>query len=79
MLALKRTWFLVPLALVAVAEPVLLLQAPSDPKGFATVVLAIQAAGAALAYAIALRPERTVPVSTPAAEDYGPAPFGEVA
>jgi O-antigen/teichoic acid export membrane protein len=79
MLALKRTWFLIPLALVAVAEPVLLLRAPSDPKGFATVVLAIQAAGAVLAYAIALRPEKALPVSTPASEDYGPPPFGEPA
>ncbi|MGO9902538.1 MAG: lipopolysaccharide biosynthesis protein [Solirubrobacteraceae bacterium] len=80
MLALKRTWFLIPLALVAVAEPVLLLQAPSDPKGFATVVLAIQAAGAVLAYAIALRPEKAPPpVSTLASEDYGPPPFGEPA
>jgi O-antigen/teichoic acid export membrane protein len=79
MLALKRTWFLVVLALVAVAEPVLLLQAPNDPKGFASVVLAIQAAGAALAYALALRPERALPVDAPPTEDYGPAPFGEPA
>ncbi len=79
MLALKRTWFLIPLALVAVAEPVLLLRAPTDPKGFAAVVLAIQAAGAALAYAMALRPEKALPISTPTSEDYGPPPFGEPA
>jgi len=79
MLAQKRTWFLIPLALVAIAEPVLLLRAPSDPKGFATVVLAIQAVGAALAYAMALRPEKALPVSTPTSEDYGPPPFGEPA
>ena len=39
MLALKRTWFLLPLGLVAVAEPILLLQASKKPRGFATVVL----------------------------------------
>jgi O-antigen/teichoic acid export membrane protein len=58
MLALKRTWFLVPLALVAIAEPILLLHAPAHPAGFATVVLAIQAVAAALAFAMALRPDR---------------------
>ncbi len=79
MLALKRTWFLALLALVAVAEPALLLQAPSNPKGFASVVLAIQAAGAALAYVLALRPERALPVSAATSEDYGPPPFGEPA
>jgi O-antigen/teichoic acid export membrane protein len=57
MLALKRKWFLVPLALVAVAEPILLLHAPAHPGGFATVVLAVQAVAAALAFAMALRPE----------------------
>jgi O-antigen/teichoic acid export membrane protein len=79
MLALKRTWFLTVLALVAVAEPILLLQAPNNPKGFAGVVLAIQAAGAALAYVLALRPERALPAGAPASEDYGPPPFGEPA
>jgi O-antigen/teichoic acid export membrane protein len=54
MLALKRTWFLVALGAVAVAEPVLLLQASKKPANFAVVVLAIQAAGAALAFGIAL-------------------------
>ena len=45
MLALKRTWFLLPLGLVAVAEPILLLQASKEPKGFATVVLGVQIVG----------------------------------
>ncbi|HEY4826478.1 MAG TPA: hypothetical protein VIH85_06905 [Solirubrobacteraceae bacterium] len=58
MLALKRTWFLLPLAVVAIAEPVLLLQASREPAGFATVVLAIQAVGAVLAFSMALRPEK---------------------
>src|SRR6202012_4178778 len=39
MLALKRTWFLLPLGAVAVAEPILLLQASKKPVGFAVVVL----------------------------------------
>jgi O-antigen/teichoic acid export membrane protein len=55
MLALKRFWFLIVLAAVAVAEPFLLLHASRKPAGFAAVVLAIQAAGALLAFAIALR------------------------
>ena len=55
MLALKRTWFLVALGLVAVAEPILLLQASRQPGGFAAVVLAVQVAGAVLAFAFALR------------------------
>jgi O-antigen/teichoic acid export membrane protein len=63
MLALKRTWFLIPLALVAIAEPILLLQASNRPAGFAAVVLAVQAVGALLAFGMALRPERaTAPV-----------------
>jgi O-antigen/teichoic acid export membrane protein len=65
MLALKRKWFLLPLALVAVAEPILLLHAPAHPAGFATVVLAVQAVAAALAFAMALRPDvRTRPSPT---------------
>ncbi|HWC86174.1 MAG TPA: hypothetical protein VG388_06530 [Solirubrobacteraceae bacterium] len=55
MLALKRFWFLIVLAAVAVAEPFLLLHASRKPSGFAAVVLAVQAAGAVLAFAIALR------------------------
>ena len=57
MLALKRTWFLIPLAAVAVAEPILLLQASNRPNGFAAVVLAVQVVGAVLAFGLALRRE----------------------
>jgi O-antigen/teichoic acid export membrane protein len=59
LLALRRTWFLVPLAAVAVAEPILLLNASHEPKSFAAVVLAIQAVAAVVAFACALRPDRT--------------------
>jgi hypothetical protein len=45
---------------------VLLLQAPSSPAGFADVVLAIQAVGALLAFAIALWPRDSTPPATPA-------------
>jgi O-antigen/teichoic acid export membrane protein len=55
MLALKRTWFLIAIGCVAVAEPVLLLHASRNPASFAAVVLAIQAAGALLAFTLALR------------------------
>ncbi|MBV9607109.1 MAG: hypothetical protein JO027_18490 [Solirubrobacterales bacterium] len=58
MLALKRTWFLVIVAAVAIAEPVLLLQASRDPTHFATVVLGIQIAGAILAFTMALRRDK---------------------
>ncbi len=63
MLALRRTWFLVLLGLVAVAEPILLLNASHRPAGFAAVVLGIQVVGAAAAFALALRPERADPPS----------------
>jgi O-antigen/teichoic acid export membrane protein len=55
MLALKRNAFLAVIAVVAVAEPFALLAAPKHPAAFASVVLAVQAAGAVLAYAMALR------------------------
>ena len=61
MLALKRTWFLLPLSLVAIAEPILLLQASKKPVGFATVVLAVQIAGALIAFGMALRPDKARP------------------
>jgi O-antigen/teichoic acid export membrane protein len=61
MLALKRTWFLVPLGVVAAAEPFVLLQGPSNPAGFAAVVLGVQAVGALLAFAIALRRDSAPP------------------
>jgi O-antigen/teichoic acid export membrane protein len=61
MLALKRTRFLLAVAAVAVAEPILLLQASRKPAGFATVVLAIQAVGALVSFGIALRRESAPP------------------
>ena len=63
MLALKRTRFLIVLAAVAIAEPVLLLQASRKPTGFAAVVLAVQAVGALLAFALALRRDRPHPAT----------------
>ena len=69
MLALKRTWFLIAVGAVAVAEPVLLLHASRKPAGFAAVVLGVQAAGALLAFAMALRRDSAPPapaaVATP--------------
>jgi O-antigen/teichoic acid export membrane protein len=58
MLALKRTRFLLLVGAVAIAEPILLLNAPREPTGFAAVVLGIQAVGALLAFGLALRPDR---------------------
>ena len=58
MLALKRSWFLLPLGAVAVAEPILLLQASRQPKQFALVVLGVQLLGALVAFGLALRPEK---------------------
>jgi O-antigen/teichoic acid export membrane protein len=63
MLALKRTWFLLVIGAVAVAEPVLLLQASRKPAGFATVVLAVQAVGAVLAFTLALRRDSAPPAT----------------
>ncbi len=63
MLALKRTWFLVVLGLVAIAEPVLLLQASRKPAGFAAVVLSVQAVGALLAFVLALRRDNAPPAT----------------
>ena len=65
MLALKRTWFLLAIGAIAVAEPVLLLQAPREPAGFAVVVLAIQAAAALVAFTLALWPTRELRPTTP--------------
>jgi O-antigen/teichoic acid export membrane protein len=58
MLALKRSWFLLPLGAVAVAEPILLLNSSRQPKQFALVVLAVQLAAAAVAFGLALRPAK---------------------
>jgi O-antigen/teichoic acid export membrane protein len=74
MLALKRTWFLVALGLVAVAEPVLLLQASRKPAGFAAVVLAVQLVGAALAFAFALRRGHAPPPALGSPEPAEPEP-----
>jgi O-antigen/teichoic acid export membrane protein len=70
MLALKRTWFLIPIGLVAVAEPIFLLNASRRPANFAAVVLAVQLVGAALAFALALRRGKPppVPAEAPARE-----------
>ena len=61
MLALKRTWFLLPLGAVAIVEPILLLQASRKPVGFAMVVLGVQVAGALVAFGMALRPDKARP------------------
>jgi len=61
MLALKRTKFLIVVGIVALAEPVLLLQASRKPAGFAAVVLAVQVVGAVLAFALALRRDSAPP------------------
>ncbi len=74
MLALKRTWFLIALAVVAAAEPVLLLQASKHPAGFAVVVLCIQAVGALLAFVLALRRDRARRDDTPPATAVSPEP-----
>jgi O-antigen/teichoic acid export membrane protein len=78
MLALKRTSFLVAVGIVAVAEPVLLLQASRKPAGFAAVVLAVQAVGALLAFALALRKDSAPPAAA-VGPDAGqkPAPYLE--
>ena len=55
LLALRRTWFLAVLALVAIAEPIVLLNASRRPTGFAAVALAVQVVGAIVAYGFALR------------------------
>jgi O-antigen/teichoic acid export membrane protein len=76
MLALRRTWFLIVLAAVAIAEPILLLQAPRKPGGFAAVVLAVQLAGALLAFGLALRRDRapSAPPPVQTARDDAKAP-----
>jgi O-antigen/teichoic acid export membrane protein len=71
MLAQRRTWFLIVLVAVAVAEPILLLNASHQPKSFAAVVLAIQAVGALLAFGFALRPDRAAPVAPSRPEPLG--------
>ena len=65
MLALHRTRFLAVLAIVAVVEPIALVNASRQPTGFAAIVLAVQAAGAVLAFGFALRPDRSAPPAAP--------------
>jgi O-antigen/teichoic acid export membrane protein len=65
MLALKRTWFLLPLGVVAVVEPILLLQASKKPVGFAVVVLGVQIAGALVAFGMALWRQKLPPTPEP--------------
>jgi O-antigen/teichoic acid export membrane protein len=65
MLALRRTWFLIAIGAVAVAEPILLLNASRQATGFATVVLGIQAVGALLAFGLALRTGSAPPPGAP--------------
>jgi O-antigen/teichoic acid export membrane protein len=79
MLALKRTWFLLLVGAVAAVEPVLLLQAPRHPSGFAAVVLAVQGVGALVAFALALRREPSPPAPDRAASDAPPPAMAEVA
>jgi O-antigen/teichoic acid export membrane protein len=74
MLALKRVWFLIAVGAVAAAEPVLLLQASRHPKGFATLVLAVQAVGALVAFTLALRHDRSPPSTGPPTGDAEPQP-----
>ena len=61
LLALRRMWFLAALAVIAIAEPILLLNAPRRPTGFAAVVFGIQLVGALVAFAFALAPDRRPP------------------
>jgi O-antigen/teichoic acid export membrane protein len=68
MLALKHTWFLTIVGLVAVAEPIVLVNASKKPASFAAAVLAIQAVAAAVTFAFALRRDRAEPgIPRPAA------------
>jgi len=59
LLALRRAWFLLGVSAVAIAEPVALLNASHRPTSFAAVVLAVQAAGAVVAFAFALAGDRS--------------------
>ena len=64
LLGLRQRWFIAALALVAIAQPVLLLSA-DDLESFAGAVLAVQAVGAALVLAVAAT-TRTALVARPA-------------
>jgi O-antigen/teichoic acid export membrane protein len=79
MLALKRTKFLVAIGVVAAVEPILLLQASRHPAGFAAVVLAVQAVGAVLAFALALRRDSAPPATEATPDATRSATMAEVA
>lgn len=72
MLALKRKGFLIAIGAVAVIEPILLLHAAKRPGPFAVVVLLVQAIGAGLAFALAMRRGKAPPARSSA-----PAPVSE--
>jgi O-antigen/teichoic acid export membrane protein len=81
MLAMKRKGFLIAIGLVAVLEPILLLQAAKRPGPFAAVVLLVQVIGAVLAFALALRRRkaRPEPPSAPReAAEPEPVPVGSL-
>jgi len=69
MLALKRNWFLLPLGAVAIAEPILLLNASHQPKQFAFVVLGVQIAAALVAFGMALRPTKPTKIGGEPVQD----------
>ena len=77
MLGQRRTWFLVPLGLVAVAEPILLLNASTKPANFAAVVLGVQAAAAIVAFGFALWPSGKPVGGIPRGPDEAAPPTGE--
>ena len=77
MLAQRRSWFLLPLGLVAVAEPILLLNASTKPANFAAVVLGVQAAAAIVAFTIALWPSGKPVGGIPRGPDEAAPPTGE--
>ena len=78
LLALHRKWFLAAMAVVAIAEPILLLNAPSHPTGFAAVVLGVQVVGAIVAFSFALargkRPPEGASDQTAGSEEIEPIP-----
>ncbi len=61
LLALNRRWFLLPMAVIAIAEPLVLVQGPKNASGFAATVLAMQVAAALVAFAFALWPGQDAP------------------
>jgi O-antigen/teichoic acid export membrane protein len=69
LLALERTRFLIPLGLIALAEPIVLSSAaPRAPAGFAAIVLATQGAATLVALSLALGARRE-PATAPSELD----------